>query len=60
MERIFVIAPYVKGEISYRDRVLEKYSITSEKLDELIETGDAVDCNGKQICFDIPIPEAYL
>lgn len=59
MDRILVIAPRVKGELSYRDKVTAKYKISNEELDRLIDTGDAIMFNNKQICFDIPILEAY-
>jgi hypothetical protein len=39
--------------------VREQYGISNEQLDKLIESGDALDHNGKAVCFDLPIPEAY-
>lgn len=58
-ERILVITPYRPASISHRSNVREQYGITNEQLDKLIESGDAIDYNGKAVCFDLPIPEAY-
>ena len=59
-ERILVIKPYHQAELSHRGTVREKYGISDEQLDNLIESGDALDFDGKIVCFDIPIPEAYI
>ena len=59
-ERILVIKPYHQAELSHRGTVREKYGISNEQLDNLIESGDALDFDGKIVCFDIPIPEAYI
>lgn len=59
-ERILVIKPYHQAELSHRGTVREKYGISDEQLDSLIESGDALDFDGKIVCFDIPIPEAYI
>lgn len=58
-ERILVITPHHPASISHRSNVREQYSISNEQLDKLIESGDAIDYNGKAVCFDLPIPEAY-
>lgn len=58
-ERILVIKPYHPAAISHRGQVREAYGITDEQLDNLIETGDGLDVDGKVVCFDLPIPEAY-
>lgn len=59
-ERILVIKPYHQAELSHRGTVREKYGISDEQLDNLIESGDALDFDGKIVCFDLPIPEAYV
>lgn len=59
-ERILVIKPYHQAELSHRGTVREKYGISDEQLDSLIESGDALDFDGKIVCFDLPIPEAYI
>lgn len=59
-ERILVIRPYHQAELSHRGSVREKYGISDEQLDILIESGDALDFDGKVVCFDLPIPEAYI
>lgn len=59
-ERILVIKPYHQAELSHRGTVREKYGISDEQLDSLIESGDALDFDGKTVCFDLPIPEAYI
>lgn len=59
-ERILVIKPYHQAELSHRGTVREKYGISNEQLDSLIESGDALDFDGKTVCFDLPIPEAYI
>lgn len=59
-ERILVIKPYHQAELSHRGTVREKYGISDEQLDNLIESGDALDFDGKIVCFDLPIPEAYI
>lgn len=59
-ERILVIKPHLPASISHRSNVREKYGISDEQLDILIESGDALDFDGKIVCFDLPIPEAYI
>lgn len=59
-ERILVTRPYHQAELSHRGNVREKYGISDEQLDNLIESGDALDFDGKIVCFDLPIPEAYI
>lgn len=61
VERILVIRPYHPTSISYRGRVRETFSISDDQLDSLIETGNGMeDKDGKIVCFDYPIPEAYI
>ena len=52
--------PQLPASISHRRNVREQYGISNEQLDRLIESGDALDHNGKAVCFDLPIPEAYI
>ena len=59
-ERILVIKPHLTASISRRSNVREQYGISNEQLDRLIESGDALNYNGKAVCFDLPIPEAYI
>ena len=58
-ERILVIKPHLPASISHRSNVREQYGISNEQLDKLIESGDALEYNGKTVCFDLPISEAY-
>ena len=58
-ERILVIKPHLPASISHRSNVREQYGISNEQLDRLIESGEALDHNGKAVCFDLPISEAY-
>lgn len=60
IERILVIKKRQSpAHIMQKSSVLSTYKITENKLNSLIETGDALDVDGKPVCFDIPIKEAY-
>lgn len=59
MERILVIRKRQPARIMQKSNVLNEFNLTEEKLNYLIETGNALMVDEKQICFDIPMKEAY-
>lgn len=60
IERILVIKKRQSpARVMHKNQIVEQYKITEEKLNSLIETGDALEVEGKSVFFDIPIKEAY-
>lgn len=59
-DRILVIKPWKSpAQLDHRGSVLEKYHLTNEQLDRLIETGGEHIYEGKKMYFDLPDARAY-
>lgn len=55
MSDVIVIELGKKPYIKNKDQVLQEFSLTEKKLDNLIDTGNEFDFENKKYCFDYPV-----